>query len=213
MARRRSGARRRRRPAARSSGGAPVPRPFRFRPVGRPSDGTIALRLEQRSPADPAKGHVPCYHFGIVLARTGRKVGELRFRVGTVRRTPALGFAGHIGYAVDPPFRGRRYAGRAVRLLRPLVRSHGFRSLVITCDPTNEPSRRTLRRLGAVPVGEFSIPPDHAMYAAGKRRVLRFLWRVPARGGPARRPGAPASSGRRSGSRGAPAPRRGAPRS
>ena len=134
---------------------------FEFREVQTSSDGEIDLVLERREPAHPERGDLPCYHFRITPHGSSERVGLLRLRVGSEEE---LFFPGHIGYEVDPPFRGHHYAEKAVRLVLPVARAQGFQSVVVTCRPDNLASRRTLERLGARPLGEFEVPRTHEMY-------------------------------------------------
>lgn len=140
------------------------------------TDGVLDLVLEEWRPADPAKGHCPAYHFAVRFAGASEKIGEVRLRVGRVEQYPGLLTAGHIGYGISEPQRGHGYAVEACRLVRPLARAEGFDELVITCQPNNVASRRTLENLGAVLVGTFDVPPEHEMYKDGRRKVLRFVW-------------------------------------
>ena len=132
-------------------------------------------------PADPARGRVPCYHFWMLL-RHGpagpldppplRIAGGIGLRVGNTE--PIERYYGHLGYHVYPPARGRRYAERACRLLIPLARRHGLRTLWVTCNPDNAASRRTCERLGATFVDVVPIPETVALYARGERSKCRY---------------------------------------
>lgn len=160
---------------SRSKRGAP---PFEFREFGRLTDGVVELRVEAKDPADPGKDLVPCYRFAVARAGSTAKIGEVRLRVGRVEATPSLLTSGQVGYEIDEAYRGHGYAARACALLRPVAVAHGFDALVITCDPANTPSRRTLERLGAELVGTFDVPVDHEMYRKGRRKVCRYVWRL-----------------------------------
>lgn len=63
--------------------------------------------------------------------------------------SPCVYYFGHIGYHVDPPWRGHHYAARACALLAPLIAVAGKSSVVITADPDNFASRRTCERWAA----------------------------------------------------------------
>ena len=76
---------------------------------------------------------------------------------------------------VYPPARGNAYAERSCRLLLPLARRHGLRSLWITCNPDNAASRRTCERLGAVYVDTLPIPPEEPLFARGETHKCRYL--------------------------------------
>jgi predicted acetyltransferase len=89
---------------------------------------------------------VPAYHFQMRQGDPPQEIGYIHLRTSL---TPRLReFGGHIGYGVDEPFRGHRYAARACRLLFPLARRHGIDVLLITCDEANAASRRTCERIG-----------------------------------------------------------------
>jgi RimJ/RimL family protein N-acetyltransferase len=137
-----------------------------------------------RLPGDAAKGRVPHYDFwmrlhdaprepgGVPVPPPVRMGGTITLRVGT---TPALErYYGHIGYHVFPPARGRHLAERACRLLLPLARRHGLRTLWITCDPANAASRRTCERLGMHFVETVAVPPTDPLYARGERAKCRY---------------------------------------
>jgi tagatose 1,6-diphosphate aldolase len=57
-------------------------------------------------------------------------MGEIELRLGNTHHIRM--YAGHIGYEVDPPYRGRHYAARAVKLLLPLARHEGIEVVWIT---------------------------------------------------------------------------------
>lgn len=139
----------------------------------RLTDGVIDLILEQKEPAEPARGRVPAYHYKLTIAGSGGKIGSIRLRA---REHPALLFAGHIGYEVDQRPRGHHFAARARRLLPPLALAHGLERLIITCDPANIGSRRTCERIGAMFAGVWDVPAGHEMYQKGIRTVCRYEW-------------------------------------
>ncbi len=102
---------------------------------------------------------IRCEHtlvFDMLHAETMRVAGEIALRAGD---SAELYYLGHIGYHVDPPYRGHGYAAQACRLLAPALAALGMRTAVITTDPDNTPSIKTCLRLGCelectVPVPE-----------------------------------------------------------
>lgn len=110
-------------------------------------DDDLALKLVKTDPYDPLKGWVPGYRFAMVHATTGEVMGDIDLRVGLTKKLRMLG--GHVGYEVYPPYRGRRYATRACRLILPFARTLGINPVVLTCDPANIPSVKTIEALGA----------------------------------------------------------------
>ena len=124
-----------------------------------PGDGEIQLVLTGKSEADPAKGWLPAWYFAI-CAPDGTRMGACVLRVGRNENTY---YGGSIGYTVEPPYRGRHYAGKACRLLFGLARRQGMEELVITCNPDNRASRRTCEWLGGELVEIAELPEDNDM--------------------------------------------------
>jgi predicted acetyltransferase len=137
---------------------------------GEPTDGNLRLVLKERVPASPDRGWVPMYRFAIVV--DGGRVGGIDFQVSA--SDFIVRFAGQIGYRIDEPHRGHRYAARALRLLAPLARAHGLCPLWITCNPDNLASRRTCEIAGAELVEIVDLPRDCDMYVKGDRQKCRY---------------------------------------
>jgi len=147
--------------------------PFSFLDPGPLTDGELELVLVNCAPANEARNRVPQYDFEMrVPSRSGVTVGGINFRAVTTRQLEL--YAGHIGYGVHAPHRGRRYAARSVRLLLPLARAHGFTTLWITCNPDNWPSRRTCEIAGGTLVEIVDLPADNDMYREGERQKCRY---------------------------------------
>ena len=124
---------------------------------------------------------LPQYHFWMKLreayrARPGSPplsiLGGISLRIGATRSLEL--YYGHMGYHVYPAARGRHYAERACRLLLPLARRHGIKTLWITCNPENLASRRTCERLGARLIEIVAIPEDEPLHARGDRAKCRY---------------------------------------
>lgn len=124
-------------------------------------DGEIRLICEKKAPADPEKNWAPAYHF--LIAHGSERVGGVDLRIGL---TDGLFYGGHIGYHVDAAWRGRGYAARACRLLRPVMRLHGMDAAVITNDVNNAASRRVCEKLGCGFLCRAKLPPDNDMRRA-----------------------------------------------
>src|SRR5688572_14560944 len=131
-----------------------------------------------RQPADVSKGWVPQYNFWMrlhdkLLRRAPLRIaGGISLRIGY--SDPIEMYYGHIGYHVYPPARGRHYAERACRLLIPLCRRYGMRTLWITCNPDNRASRRTCERLGMELAGIVPVPDTEPLHARGEREKCRY---------------------------------------
>ncbi len=145
---------------------------FSFLDPGVLVEGDLSLRLFRRTAAERAKDWVAAYEFSMHAAGTDGRVGGVIFRA---QPHPALNlYRGHIGYGVNPEHRGNHYAERAVRLLGPFMRRHGFEEIWITCNPDNWASRRTCERLGANFVEIVPLPETEEMYRRGEREKCRY---------------------------------------
>jgi|SRR5437667_3668105 len=136
------------------------------------SSGEVSLRFVRIVPGEPPRGFVPFYKFRIMTVG-GSDVGHINFRIGDNEHVRVC--AGHIGFEIDERFRGHGYAFQACRALAPFVRSF-YEAVIITCDPDNHASRRTIERLGARFMDEVAVPPDDPHYQRGSRRKRRYTW-------------------------------------
>jgi tagatose 1,6-diphosphate aldolase len=134
----------------------------------------VSLRLERSYPADDSPWGVPALRFDIL--QSGARCGTVSLRIGPDEG--ALRFAGHIGFAVDAPYRGARLAERAARLVLPVAAAHGLDCVWLTCEPTNAASIRTIERLGAEFVELIDLPPTYEAYARGERQKRRYKLRL-----------------------------------
>lgn len=132
----------------------------------------MRLRFVRIVPGEPARGFVPYYHFRVLLA-DGSDAGHVNFRVGDTEHVRL--YAGHIGFEIGESFRGHGYAYKACRALAPFVASL-YDAVIITCDPDNHPSRRTIERLGARFVDELPVPSGEPHYERGSRVKKRYEW-------------------------------------
>ena len=136
--------------------------------------GEIFLRLDHTSEARPDIRWLPAYYFDICLL-DGTPVGACDLRIGHNEKTY---IGGNIGYRVEEPYRGRRYAAKACALMFELARRHGMDHLYITCDPDNAASARTCELAGGKHVETTDIPPENEMYLEGKRRVKIYRFEL-----------------------------------
>ena len=70
-------------------------------------------------------------------------------------------YDGHIGYSVEPQYRGHNYAYQAVIKLKKIAKRLGFEQLVITCSPDNIASKKTIKKLNAKYLETKTIPPEY----------------------------------------------------
>ena len=139
------------------------------------SDGVIDLVPIRLYPPDSDMGFGECYDYIIAPHGQSREAGRISLRLG---ESPCVYYFGHIGYHVDPPYRGHRYAQRACALLAPLMRSRGKTSVVITTDPDNIPSRRTCEGLGCEMERVVDVPREIRRRWEISPVKCRYIWRL-----------------------------------
>jgi predicted acetyltransferase len=133
-------------------------------------DGDLRLEFVQFAPHPVHK--VPAYYFRIVHTLTAEELGGINLRLGSSPHIEL--YAGHIGYTVYPAHRGRRYAGRSLRLLTRIARQLHFDVLWITCDPENASSRRSAELAGAELVEIVDVPENCIIHQSGHKRKCRY---------------------------------------
>lgn len=143
---------------------------FQFIDPGPLTDGELEVVLTKTTPADPARAWLPDYTFEMRVG--GEKAGRISLRIGNTMKM--VNYCGHIGYAVEPQFRGHHYAERACRLVLPIAKAHGQNPVWIMCNPSNIASRRTLDRLGAELVEIVRVPLNSELYEIGDRESCRY---------------------------------------
>jgi predicted acetyltransferase len=108
---------------------------------------TAALRADALEETPRPTGYVPCTN--LWWAADDEYLGRLAIRH---RLTPGLlEFGGHIGYDVRPTARRRGHASAMLAAALPISRDLGIDHVLVTCDPDNVGSRRTIEKNG----GEF----------------------------------------------------------
>ncbi len=136
------------------------------------SDGAIELKMVERRVRDTACGIVDGYTLDIHEPGSRSPAGYVSLRIG---ESPALFYLGHIGYRVYEQYRGHGYAARAVRLLFPLMREHGLRTVTITTNPENAASRATCRNLGCVLESTVPVPAVYREICMGATHKCRYI--------------------------------------
>lgn len=134
--------------------------------------GPVALRYVKSVGSAPEGQTVPLLHFA-VLVNGGQVVGHINFKIGN---TPhILQCAGHIGYEIHPAHRGASFAYHASQALAPVVKMF-YPYIILTSDPANTPSIRTIEKLGAAFIDEVDVPPEDPSYRGGARVKRRYRW-------------------------------------
>jgi len=143
---------------------------FRFLSVHDLADDEIYLEIDRCLP-----GAVPLYIMRIIRRDSGTIVGQITLQIA---RSDEIYYMGHIGYRVHEGFRGNNYALKACRLMFELVKRHNMSEIIITCNPDNLASRRTIEKLGGVLKEIIPVPEWHELYEKGDREKCVFVFIV-----------------------------------
>ena len=141
------------------------------------TDGVIDLVPIHFTPPDPSMGFGREQIWRITLHNSRGEIGQISYRDGESR---CIYYFGHIGYHIDPPYRGHHYAWRACRLIRDEILMSGKTSVIITCDPDNEASRKTCERLNCLLEGISSVPRDLQEKYDLSSMKCRYIWQITA---------------------------------
>ena len=145
---------------------------FKVKPTDNLSHKEVSLICVEVNPKhaefDPP---LPRYLFDIVVA--GQIVGGIDLRVGY---SIEYYLVGQIGYGIEEPFRGNGYSTKACFALLPLLKSHGFKRVLVTTDENNIASRRSCEKIGASFIETVDTPKWSVLYEEGQRRTSIYEW-------------------------------------
>ena len=145
-----------------------------FRPVFQ--DDEIALYLSDEDVTNHEIGVKDGYTFDIYERKPRRRVGYVSLRLG---ESPALYYLGHIGYRIDAPYRGHGYAAKACLLLIPLMQKLQLKTICITANPDNIPSRKTCEKIGCELESIVPVPRRFSYHCEGATHKCRYILRIP----------------------------------
>jgi tagatose 1,6-diphosphate aldolase len=131
----------------------------------------VFLQLIQFEPENPITLRLAQYRYRVFEKTSNQPVGWANFRIGTPSQVYLFG---HIGYAVDEPHRGHGYAYQACLCLFSLARQFDMDEIIITCNPDNVASHKTLDKLDGVMLEIAPVPEGSEMYEEGDREKCIF---------------------------------------
>ena len=150
-------------------------------------DENVCLILTEKQASDPDKNWAPCYKYKICQPEKRPffgyiPVGGCDLRFGYNEN---LYYGGHIGYHVDEHYQGNHMAQKAARLLLEEAWKHNMPYIIITCNPDNAPSRRTIEGLMkeyqkngryAELLEVVDLPSYNDMYKDGERQKCVYCF-------------------------------------
>lgn len=116
------------------------------------------------------KGRAPSHTWLTVRRSDGRVVGIVNYRPSPLSDF-LLQYGGHIGYCIRPSERRKGYAREQLRLTLEECREAGETKVLITCDPVNTGSEKTILANGGVLENEVEDVPG-----LGESGVVRRYW-------------------------------------
>ncbi|MBQ1478138.1 MAG: GNAT family N-acetyltransferase [Erysipelotrichaceae bacterium] len=138
------------------------------------SGDVVDLEERYRISEQLAYDGIPAVYYDILKHGEGTKVGTLDIRL---KRTDYSYYYGDIGYRVKSEYRGHHYAFYACQIAFKEAKEHfGMSELIITCNPDNIPSYKTLAALGGEYLGIEDVPADHEIYRHGDRQKCIFRY-------------------------------------
>ncbi|MDE6589524.1 MAG: GNAT family N-acetyltransferase [Oscillospiraceae bacterium] len=108
----------------------------------------LADVISYTDPAAVPEGKVQATQFLSIRESDGKVVGMIQVRHYFNEYLEK--YAGHIGYSVRPDERRKGYAKEQLRLALPFCKGIGLDRVLITCEPDNPGSRRTILANGGV---------------------------------------------------------------
>jgi hypothetical protein len=121
-----------------------------FNTISGPNGMTLSIC--EKCPGDEVM--IPFYYYDILVNDV--PVGKISIRIGDNAHSY---WNGHVGYEIDPPYRGNHYSLDALRQVLQVARFHGMTRIYLTCDESNTASRKIIEAAGAALV-ETAVPPE-----------------------------------------------------
>lgn len=138
-------------------------------------DDVIKLVLGKMTEPIEMTCNLPAYLFNIVKKDTEEIVGECDFRIGT---NESVNYAGHVGYIIYDQYRGHHFAYHALMLLLELGRRHEYSKIIVTSNPENIASIKTIERAKGKFIKIIDVPQDHGLYRHGEYRMMVYEFRL-----------------------------------
>ena len=130
------------------------------------------IRLEYLDYIDDLEGIDPYYIYVIYLKEGKEEIGRITFRLGSNQDHY---YDGHIGYTIEPPYRGHHFACQACLALKPLILNY-YQEVILTCSPDNIASKKTIEKLNTTYLETARIPSHLKKYFT-KQETMKCVYK------------------------------------
>ncbi len=110
--------------------------------------------------------------YTIHLKENYHKIGEIDLRL---TMNDFMYYYGHLGYHILEKYRGNHYASEACTIIKLLAKEkYDMSELIVTCNPDNYASIKTIERVGGIFIEHVGVPKDHELYRLGEKEKLVY---------------------------------------
>ena len=148
---------------------------FQFKEFYDLSDGEIRLVIKSQDQPNEETGDMPRYGFSIIHIKENEDIGVVYFAVDNSRRQY---LRGHLSYGVSPAYKGNNYAMKACKLIKYVALAHDFKRLFIGSGSDNIASRKTIEKLGAIPVTVNDVPDEDVLLYHQNENINMYVWDI-----------------------------------
>lgn len=129
------------------------------------SDDEIQLKISLK--VDSTKQ----FYYLIYRKKDNCKIGHCGIRLETNNTNY---YIGNIEYEIFEQYRGNNYAEKAVKLLSKVASHYRINHLLITANPENKPSIKTIENLRANFIAIKDVPTEMRLYKSGTKKVAIY---------------------------------------
>lgn len=134
----------------------------------------IFLKEKYRFSENETYDNVAVVVYSIHLIEGYRKIGEIDLRL---TMNDYMYYYGHLGYHIIEKYRGNHYATEACVIIKMLAKTYfNLNELIVTCNPDNYASIKTIERIGGEFIECVNVPEDHDLYLLGEK--VKNIYRV-----------------------------------
>ena len=136
----------------------------------------VDLRYSYETDEKTAYDGIPTVYYDIVLHDAHTRVGNIDLRL---KMDEDMYYYGHVGYSVIYRYRGNNYSYEACKLLfKEAKQRYGLNELILTCNPENVASYKTLKKLNGELIEVVQVPKDHELYKLGDKMKCIFRYKI-----------------------------------